>query len=420
MPVSGSWGFEGPNGEGGGGAGGGPAAGSTGWAAPHWRQNGWVGPTWLPHWLQNGIYSSLRYARAICSGKHQSSALFPAHATILAMKTLRLAALAAALAAVLPAAGKLEIFCIDVEGGKATLWVAPSGESMLVDAGWPGHNHRDAERIAAAAKAAGVKKIDYLVVTHYHTDHVGGVPQLAEKMKIRTFVDHGPNTETGQAAEVLFGEYTRFRDKGEHLVVKAGDKLPIKGMDVEIVSADGGLISSPLPGAGQPNPDCDHLQPPPPDQSENAHSIGMVVTYGSFRAVDLGDLTKDKEYGLVCPVNKLGTVNLFMVSHHGIDQSNSAAYVHALHAQAAIINNGARKGGAADVWQTIHDTPGMEDIWQIHYSIAAGEAHNSADPFIANIDEICQGQWLKVTVEKDGAFVIYNQRNRYQKKYAGR
>jgi competence protein ComEC len=342
------------------------------------------------------------------------------HANILAMWKLRRAVVLATFASLLPAAGRLEIFCIDVEGGKATLWVSPSGESMLVDAGWPGYNHRDAERIAAAAKAAGVRKIDYLVITHYHTDHAGGVPQLAEKMKIVNFVDHGPNTETGQAAEVLFGEYSRFRDKGNHIVVKPGDKLPVKGLDVEIVSADGALIPSPLPGAGQPNPDCANLQPPAPDKSENAHSIGMVVSYGSFRAVDLGDLTKDKEFGLVCPDNKLGTVQLFMVSHHGIDQSNSAALVHALHPQVAIMNNGAKKGGAPEVWQLIHDSPGLEDFWQLHYSVLAGKDHNSPDPFIANIDETCLGQWLKVTVEKDGSFTIWNERNKFEKKYSKR
>src|ERR1035438_6102690 len=246
----------------------------------------------------------------------------PGHANILAMWKLRTALLLLTLAAVLPAAGKLAIYCIDVEGGKATLWVSPSGESMLVDAGWPGFNHRDAERIAAAAKSAGVKKIDYLVITHFHTDHAGGVPQLAEKMAIRNFVDHGVNTETGQPAEVLFGEYSRIRDKGTHIVVKPGDTLPIKGLDGQIGCAGAKLTAAPLAGAGQPNPDCTGYQPPPPDQTENAHSIGMVVTYGSFRAVDLGDLTKDKEYGLVCPENKLGTGELFMVSHQVIDQLN--------------------------------------------------------------------------------------------------
>jgi hypothetical protein len=239
-------------------------------------------------------------------------------------------------------------------------------------------------------------------------------------MTIRNFVDHGVNTETGQAAEVLYGEYSRMRDKGNHIIVKPGDKLPIKGLDVEIVSADGALIASPLEGAGQPNPDCAGLQPPPPDRSENAHSIGMVVTYGSFRAVDLGDLTKDKEYGLVCPNNKLGTAQLFMVSHHGMDISNSAALVDALHPQVAIMNNGARKGGAAEAWQTIHDSPGLEDFWQLHYSVAAGKDHNSPDPFVANIDEICRGEWLKVTAGKDGSFTVLNKRNKFEKTYKNR
>jgi competence protein ComEC len=333
------------------------------------------------------------------------------------MRKLRPAILLLTFAAVLPAAAKLEVYCIDVEGGKATLWVSPSGESMLVDTGYAGFNHRDSDRILAAAKAAGVKKIDYLVITHFHADHAGGVPQLAEKMPIRTFVDHGVNTETGKPAEILFGEYSTVRDKGTHLVVKPGDKVPIKGLDVQIVAADGNVLASPLPGTGQPNPDCAGFQPPKADQSENAHSIGMVVTYGSFRAVDLGDLSDDKEYPLVCPNNKLGTAELFMVSHHGTATSDSAPLVHALHPQVAIMNNGPRKGGAAAVWQTVHDTPGLVDFWQLHFAIAAGKDHNSPDPFIANLDEICEGQWLKVTAEKDGTFTVFNRRNKFEKTY---
>ena len=319
-------------------------------------------------------------------------------------------------APVLPAAGRLEIYCIDVEGGKATLWVSPSGESMLVDTGYPGFNHRDAERIAAAAKSAGVRKIDYLVITHYHSDHAGGVPQLAEKIPIRNFVDHGASVETGQDAEVLFGEYARVREKGTHIVVKPGDTLPIKGLDVQIVSADGNVIAGPLAGAGQPNPDCAGYRQPASNQTENGRSIGMVVTYGSFRAIDLGDLSEDREYNLVCPANKLGTAQLFMVSHHGTD-SNSAAFVHALHPRVAIMNNGARKGGAANVWQTVHDTPGLEDFWQLHYALDAGKDHNSPDPFIANIDEICTGEWIKVTADKDGAFTVANKRNKFERTY---
>ncbi len=321
-------------------------------------------------------------------------------------------------AVVLTAAGKLEIYSIDVEGGQATLFVSPSGETMLVDAGWSGFNHRDAERIAAAAKAAHVKRIDYLVITHYHRDHVGGVPQLAEKLPIRNFVDHGQTTETGQAADVLFGEYVRVRDKGKHIVVKPGDTLPIKGIDVKIVSANGDVLPAALPGNGQPNPDCG--QTPSGDGTENERSVGMVITYGRFRAIDLGDLTKNKEYGLVCPTNKLGTANLLVVSHHGTTPSNWPSMIHALHPQVALMNNGPKKGGDAVVWQTIHDTPGLEDFWQVHYAVAAGKEHNSPDPFLANIDDPCEGNWLRITAEKYGSFTVLNQRNKFEKSYKAR
>jgi len=146
----------------------------------------------------------------------------------------------------------------------------------------------------------------------------------------------------------------------------------------------------------------------------------MVVTYGSFRAVDLGDLTKDKEYGLVCPNNKIGVVDLFMVSHHGMPWSDSLPFVRALHPQVAIMNNGPRKGGDAAVWQTIRDTPGLEDFWQLHFTVAAGKDHNSPDTFIANVDEICEARWLRVTVRPDGSFTVYNSRNKYEKTYQKR
>src|ERR1039457_6195197 len=197
--------------------------------------------------------------------------------------------------AVLPAAGNLEIYFIDVEGGQATLFVAPSGESMLVDTGWAGFNRRDAGRIAAAAKAAGVKKIDYLVVTHYHADHAGGVPQLAEKMPIRNFVDHGVQTETTCDAQVLYNAYVAFRDKGNHIQVKPGDVIPIKGIEVKVLSSAGDAIGSAPPGAGQPNAECAGFQQHAVDTTENARSVGMLITYGRFRMADLADLTWNKE-----------------------------------------------------------------------------------------------------------------------------
>jgi beta-lactamase superfamily II metal-dependent hydrolase len=322
-----------------------------------------------------------------------------------------------ACAAALPAASSLEIYFIDVEGGQATLFVSPSGESMLVDTGWADFNRRDAGRIINAAKAAGVKKIDYLVITHYHSDHVGGVPQLAEKMPIRNFVDHGAQTETSRDAQVLYNAYIAFRDKGTHIQVKPGDAIPIKGIEVKVLSSAGEVLASPLPGAGQPDAECASFQRHEVDTTENAQSVGMLIAYGGFRMIDLGDLTWNKEYDLVCPVNKIGAVDLYVVSHHGMDMSGSPQLVHALHPRVAVMNNGARKGGAAEIWQTIHDSPGLEDLWQLHFAVAGGQEHNSAAPFIANVDDPCEGQWIRATVRKDGTFTLYNSRNKYQKSY---
>jgi competence protein ComEC len=336
---------------------------------------------------------------------------------IFAMRKTILSVLLLACAAAMPGAKNLEIYSIDVEGGQATLFVSPSGESMLVDTGWAGFNHRDAERIAAAAKNAGVKRIDYLVITHYHADHVGGVPQLAEKMPIRNFVDHGSSVETGKDAAVLFNAYSAFRDKGKHIQVKAGDTIPIKGIEVQVLSAAGNTIAQPLQGAGQPNPECDSFQPKAADPTENAQSVGILVAYGDFRTIDLGDLTWNKEKDLVCPTNKIGPVDLYLVSHHGMNMSGSPQMVHALHPRVALMNNGAEKGGSPEIWQTIHDSPGLQDLWQVHFALAGAKEHNSADSVIANVDKLCEGKWIKVTAQKNATFTIYNSRNKYERTY---
>lgn len=321
-------------------------------------------------------------------------------------------------AAMLPAAKELQIYFIDVEGGQATLFVAPSGESMLVDTGWSGHNSRDADRIAAAAKRAGVKKIDYLLITHYHEDHVGGVPQLAAKLPIRNFVDHGVTVENDRRASELYKAYTEYRAKGTHIQVKPGDTIPIKGLDVKVLTAAGDEIASPLPGAGQPNPLCAGDQLRKPDNSENARSVGTLITYGKLRIIDLGDLTWNKEHELVCPDNKAGTVDVYIVTHHGMDLSGSPAIVHALHPRVAIMDNGARKGGTPPAWQAIHSSPGLEDIWQLHYSVEGGKENNAPDAFIANTYEQGDpGNWIRLTARPDGSFTIYNSRNKYSKTY---
>ena len=336
---------------------------------------------------------------------------------MLAMRLGFAAILLLALTGALFAAKGLEVISIDVEGGQATLFVAPGGDSMLVDTGWGGHNHRDAERIAAAAKMTGVKRIDYLVITHYHSDHVGGVGQLVEKLPVRNFVDHGENTEHTRESDELYAAYVDHRSKGNHIQVKPGDTIPVKGIEVRVMTAAGEAIPAPLPGGGQPNPDCASFQKHPVDTSENARSVGLLITYGQFRMVDLGDLTWNKEYDLVCPVNKIGPVDVYLVSHHGLDQSNSPQLVHALHPLVAIMNNGARKGGSPGAWQIIHDSPGLADLWQLHFAIEGGQQHNSSDTVIANLEEACQGKWLRLTAEKDGSFTMYNSRNKFEKTY---
>jgi competence protein ComEC len=331
---------------------------------------------------------------------------------------LLLALLAAALP--LAAAGNLQIYFVDVEGGQATLIVSPSGQSMLVDAGWPGFGGRDADRIVAAAKAAGVKQIDYMLMTHYHVDHVGGIPPLAEKIPIMHFIDHGPNNETDPMAKRLEAAYDALLKKGDHTVVKPGDKIPLKGVDIEVVAANGERIEKPLAGAGAPNPVCAEVKPKANDPTENARSIGFLLRYGKFRFVDMGDLTWNKEIALMCPNNPIGTTDVYLITHHGMDLSNSPVIVDALHPRVAIENNGARKGGSPSAWQVVRNSPGLEDIWQLHFSNAGGKTANAPEQFIANPTEPCQGHYLKLTAEANGAFTVTNSRNDFSKTYKPR
>jgi competence protein ComEC len=310
----------------------------------------------------------------------------------------------------------LDIYFIDVEGGQATLFVAPSGQSMLVDAGWSGFDGRDAARIVETAKQAGVSSIDYMVVTHHHRDHVGGVAPLAARLPIRAFVDHGPTVETGDGPTALFKSYLEAREKGRHIQVRPGDSIPIEGLDVRVVSSGGQAISRSLPGAGQPNTLCAAFTPKDPDPSENAQSVGTVVSFGRFRMLDLGDLTWNKERDLVCPENRIGPIDLYLTTHHGVSASNAPVIVHAVRPRVAVMNNGAKKGGAPEAWSVIRTSPGLEDFWQLHYAADAGADHNVPEPFIANMDETT-GHSIHVRASRDGSFVVTNLRNGFSRKY---
>ncbi|HYL73128.1 MAG TPA: MBL fold metallo-hydrolase [Bryobacteraceae bacterium] len=323
-----------------------------------------------------------------------------------------------ALALPIPHSRPFQIYFIDVEGGQATLIVSPSGQSLLIDTGWRGFDGRDAERIVQAAKAAKIKEIDYVLITHYHRDHVGGVPQLANRMKIGAFVDHGPNMEDAKVVKEDYSDYVKTLNKAaQHIVVKPGDMIPIKGITVQVLTAAGEVISSPLTGGGQPNPFCASSPKKEDDATENARSLGVLITYGSFRLIDLGDLTWNKELALMCPANPIGTVDVYLTSHHGLNQSGSPALVQALHPRVAIMNNGAKKGGSPDAWQIVKDSPGLEDLWQLHYAMAGGKEHNVPDTFIANVDEFCEGKYLELTAQSNGSFTVVNSRNKFQKAY---
>ena len=336
------------------------------------------------------------------------------------LRSLLLQALACALLSTVVQAAEsrsLQIFFIDVEGGQATLMVTPSGQSLLIDTGWPEFNGRDAGRIVAAAKAAGVNRIDYVVITHFHRDHVGGVTQLASQIKIGTFVDHGPNMEDAAASREDYAAYEKVAANSKRLTVKPGDQIRMKDLKVVVLTAAGEHITTPLPGAGQPNPLCASEPEAAVDSTENARSLGTLITFGKFRFLDLGDLTKRKERDLVCPNNLIGTVDLYLTTHHGVNQSNAKVIVDAIHPRVSIMNNGVHKGGSPDAWETIHDSPGLQDLWQLHYAMGSDKAHNVSEMFIANPEEKCEGKYIKVTAETNGTFTVLNSRNNFKKTY---
>src|SRR2546425_12399918 len=341
---------------------------------------------------------------------------------------------------VFAASKNLEIYVIDVEGGNATLFVSPSGESLLIDTGNAGAAApRDAGRIVAAIKDAGLQQIDHLIVTHWHGDHFGGLAELASKVPIREFIDHGPNVQPGQLADdFLEKTYPVIVAKGKHAVAKPGDKLAITGFDARIVTSAGQVIKNPLPGAGGRNPYCANFKAGE-NNAEDPQSVGTHVTFGKFHTVHLGDLTKNKEFELMCPTNRIGTVDVLLGLHHGQASSNSEVLVYALRPRVAIMNNGTRKGGEPEVMKTVHSSPGLEDLWQMHFSLLSGQEYSVPGMFIANTVDDQQptmpigpmpaptpgpgappapvhsgkAHWIKLSALEDGSFTVTNARNRF-------
>jgi competence protein ComEC len=368
-----------------------------------------------------------------------------------AVPALRQGSISSGQAAQTRTAKTLDIYLVDVEGGNATLFVSPSGESVLIDSGNGGAAAaRDAGRIIAAAKDAGLTRIDHLITTHWHGDHFGGMAELATLIPIRNFIDHGPNVQPAAAAdEFLQKTYPSLYGKAKHTIAKPGDKIPIAGLDWRVVTAAGEAIKTSLPGlpgASRPNPYCASFKPQAVDTGENAQSVGSIITFGKFRTAHLGDLTWNKEFDLMCPTNRIGTVDLFVVSHHGQPVSNSDVLVHAIRSRVAIMNNGTRKGGQPEAMRIIHSAPGLEDLWQLHFSLLSGQEYTVPGLFIANaVDEqpaampivamqppqpgpgappapVHNGTayWIKVSAQTDGSFTVTNERSRFTKTYEAR
>lgn len=317
----------------------------------------------------------------------------------------------------------LTAYFVDVEGGQATLLISPEGQSILIDAGWAGHDSRDADRIAEAAKLAKLKRIDYFILTHYHADHMGGVRELAEKMPIGMFIDHGPDCDPPNdnqqrvLQQKLLKDYATAASAGEHVVAKPGDVLPIKGLDAVVISSNGNVLRKALPSGGNVNTFCDTTPSKEPDHTEDARSVGTFWHFGRFRMLDLGDLTWNKEKELMCPTDPLGRVDVFVVSHHGRETSNSPALVHDIAPRVAIMENGAGKGGDAATYNVLKTSDGLEDLWQLHYSEDGGKQHNALEENIANLDEDNDGHYLKMVAHPDGSFTIYNSRTKETRAY---
>jgi beta-lactamase superfamily II metal-dependent hydrolase len=332
-------------------------------------------------------------------------------------------AILAAVAALALLAGEkaLSIYFIDVEGGQSTLIVTPEGQSLLVDAGYPGRDGRDPDRIMAAVRDARLTRIDYLLITHLHEDHNGGAAELSRRIPVGTFVDYGEPVENAKEVVAAFSEYSEARTRVHHLVPKAGDRLSLKSVDVDVVSADGMTISTPLEGGGRRNPGCEGFERPGESRGENPRSIGIRLRFGAFRFLDVGDLVASRMADLVCPANLLGEVDAYLLTHHANSDPTLPAVFEAIRPRVAIANNGPWKGATPQTMTALHELRNPTDVWQLHRTINYG-AENFPDGFIANLGfEAADGaSWIKLSASENGAFSITNGRTGWTKHYPAR
>jgi competence protein ComEC len=322
----------------------------------------------------------------------------------------------------------LDIYYVDTEGGKAVLFVSPSGETLLYDTGTGGDGNRDLDRVLAVIKVANlpIEQLDHVIVSHYHGDHAGNAAALADKLPIRNFYDHGGWTvelQTNRAA--AFNAYRAVRERAHVMVPKPGFRIPISDFDATVVANAGELITSPvagMSGAGTANSLCREFVPRVQDATpENSYAMALVIKYGNFRMLDLSDLTWNQEKDLVCPNNLLGTnFDVYNTTRHGTDFAGNPVLVHTARPRIAVMNNSPRKGGTPDTFKIIRSSPGLLDFWQLHYSENVGKETNSPDSFIANMDSAPTNHlahFIKLSARSDGSFTVTNERTGFGKEY---
>jgi competence protein ComEC len=316
------------------------------------------------------------------------------------------------LALFLPAQGRaaaktLDIYFIDVEGGAATLIVTPAGESLLIDTGFPGD--RDAGRIAhVALEVAGLKQIDHCVITHWHRDHVGGVPALAKLIPIKNYYDRGLPQTIAADLQAEFIEAYRQTTQGNSVTLNPGDEIKLQqslnhlpSLQVRILAAGGKVLGeqSSLP---QIRPCGDNFEAKAEDKTDNVNSLGLLFTFGHFKFFDGGDLSWNIENRLACPRNIVGAVDVYQVDHHGMDVSNNPILVGALAPRVAIIDDGPRKGGEAGTYARLKAVEEIEAVYQLHRNLRTTDKDNTMSGYIANEEENCQGNFIKLSVAPNG------------------
>ena len=321
------------------------------------------------------------------------------------------------------AARTLDFYFIDVEGGQSTLIVTPAGQTLLVDTGFAADG-RDPARILAAVRDAGVARIDYLLLTHFHGDHDGGLVEVARQIPIRTFIDHGVLADNARddprydEVTAPYDAYLPIRAKAKHLEPKPGDRLPLKGLDVVFVSSNRATIATPIPGAGEMNPACDGAAPPGGERIENPRSTGFHLRFGKFQFIDLGDLSGPPLFALLCPNDLLGPVDLYLVPHHGGSDVTYPATLAERRPRAAIVDNGPVKGGPPSAMAALRRVLPPENLFLLHASMLDG-AQNGPDDQIANLDETT-GHWIKASASEDGSFTVTNGRTGVTTRYGPR